>query len=258
MIKMKFKKLNESNENTITVFMNTWDNYNESGADSTITPTGWMSVDEALKYCEKYAEHEPFINDIDNPTDFDLDINEYGNAVQDLETIQTINNMNDYDKKALSAIWSYEGGSFDDSLEIFESGDFQFIPDISDYKDLAYEYIDELGGIGSAVSDPSNYIDEDEMRRDYEYDIKDMMWEDAPAQIAREEGIDEDEVTEDQIEDWIDENIDSYLDSIIEEEILLAEQGEVDLSNYFDYEKFGRALSDDGWSIESTGAVIVY
>lgn len=255
---MIFKRLNESNSDEISVFMNTWENYNEYGADGEITPTGWMTPEEALEYCEKYAEHEPFINDIDNPTDFDLDINEYGNAVQDLETIQTINNMNDYDKKALSAIWSYEGGSFDDSLEIFESGDFQFIPDISDYKDLAYEYIDELGGIGSAVSDPSNYIDEDEMRRDYEYDIKDMMWEDAPGQIAREEGIDEDEVTEDQIEDWIDENIDSYLDSIIEEEVYLVEQGEIDLSNYFDYEKFGRTLSDDGWSIESTGAIFVY
>lgn len=255
---MIFKRLNESNSDEISVFMNTWENYNEYGADGEITPTGWMTPEEALEYCEKYAEHEPFINDIDNPTDFDLDINEYGNAVEDLKTIQTINDMNDYDKKALSAIWNHEGGSFDDSLEIFESGDFQFIPDISDYKDLAYELIDELGGIENAVSDPTNYIDEDAMRRDYEYDVRDMLWEDAPEQIAREELIDEDEVTEDQIEDWIDENIDSYLDSIIEEEIYLAENGEVDLSNYFDYEAFGRDLGYDGWSIESTGAIIIY
>lgn len=255
---MIFKRLNESNSDEISVFMNTWENYNEAGGDGEITPTGWMTPEEALEYCEKYAEHEPFINDVDNPTCFELDIDEYGNTVQDLENIQTINGMNDYDRKVLSAIWNHEGGSFDDSLEIFESGDFQFIPDISDFKDLAYEYVEELGGIENAVSDPSNYIDEEAMKRDYEYDIKDVMWNDAPGQIAREEGIDEEEVTEDQIEDWVDKNKDSYLDSIIEEEVYLAEQGEIDLSDYFDYEKFGRALSDDGWSIESTGALIIF
>ena len=252
------RTLRESVSDEISVFMNTWENYNEYGADSGITPAGWMSVDEALKYCEEYAEHEPFINDIDNPTDFDLDISEYGNPVADLETIQKINELNGYDKQALAAIWNYEGGSFDDSLEIFENGNYQFIPGISDYTDLAYEYIEELGGVEYAVEDTSDYIDDDEMRRDYEQDVRDMMWEDAPSRIAEEEGIDEDEITEDQIEDWIDENIDSYLDSIVEEEVYLMGRGEINVGQYFDYEKFGRALSDDGWSIESTGAIIVY
>lgn len=245
---MKFKKLNESNENTITVFMNTWDNYNESGADGTITPTGWMSVDEALKYCEDYAEHEPFINDIDNPTDFHLDISEYGNPINDLNNIKVINGLGNDGKQALSAIWSYEGGPFEDSLAIFEEGDYQFIPDISDYTNLAYEWVNELGGVEEAVSDTSIYIDEEAMKRDYRQDVEDVMREN-----AREENI-----PEDQIDEYVNENIDDYLDSVVEEEILLAEQGEVDLSKYFDYEKFGRALSDDGWSIESTGAVIVY
>ena len=255
---MIMKKLNESNNDVITVFMNTWANYNENGADDGITPTGWMPVDEALDYCEEYAEYEPFINDIDNPTDFELDINEYGNVVEDLETIKTINDLSDYDKQVLSAIWSYEGGSFENSLEIFENGDYQFIPNVSDYTDLAYEIIDELGGIENAVNNPSYYIDEDALKRDYEYDARDMMWEDAPYQISQELGIDEDEVTEEQIEEYIDENIDDYVNSLVEEEIYLAEQGDLDLSDYFDYEKFGRDLSYDGWSIESTGAINIF
>ena len=115
-----------------------------------------------------------------------------------------------------------------------------------------------MGGIGNAVSDPSEYIDESAMRRDYEYDVRDMLWEDAPERIADELGIDEEEVTEEQIEDYVDENIDDFLDGIIEEEIYLAEQGEIDLSNYFDYEQYGRDLSFDGWSIESTGAINVF
>ena len=245
---MNFKRLNESNSDEITIFMNTWENYNENGADSGITPTGWMTADEAIEYCNEYAEHEPFINDIDNPTDFNLDISEYGNPVTDLENIKIINSLDDYDKQALSAIWNYEGGSFEDSLSIFESGDYQFIPNISDYKDLAYEYIEELGGIDNAVSDTSNYIDEEAMKRDYRQDTEDMM----------RENISDEDMTEDEIDEYINDNIEEYLDSIVSEEVLLAEKGEIDLSNYFDYEKFGRALSDDGWSIESTGAIIVY
>lgn len=252
------KLLKESVDNEITVFMNTWENYNEYGADSGITPTGWMSVEEAIDYCNEYAEHEPFINDIDNPTDFDLDVSEYGNPVADLENIQRINELSDYDREALSAIYNHQGGSFDDSFEIFESGDYQFIPGISDYTDLAYEIIDQMGGIGNAVSDPTNYIDESAMRRDYEYDVRDMLWEDAPERIADELGIEEEDVTEEQIEDYVDENIDDYLDGIIEEEIYLAGQGEIDLSNYFDYEQYGRDLSFDGWSLESTGAINIF
>ena len=251
---MIIRKLNESNNDEITVFMNTWANYNNSGADASITPTGWMSVDEARDYMEEYAEYEPFINDVDNPTNFDLDINEYSGP-EALDTLETINNMGESDKDALAAIWNYEGGSFEDSLEIFENGDYQFYPEISSLTDLAYELIDDLGGIENAVSDPTNYIDEDAMRRDYEYDARDMLYDDAKYSIAQEEGIDEDEVTDEQIEDYVDENLDSYLDSIVEEEIYLAENGEVDLSNYFDYEAFGRDLGYDGWSIESTGAI---
>ena len=62
-----------------------------------------------------------------------------------------------------------------------------------------------------------------------------------------------------EIEDWIDNNIDSYLDSIIEEEIYLAEKGEVDLSDYFDYEAYGRDLSYDGtFTIVDGGIIELY
>ena len=254
---MDVKKLNESVNDEITVFMNTWANYNENGADGGITPTGWMTVDEARDYMEEYADYEPFINDVDNPTEFDLDINEYSGP-DALDEIETINNMDGYDREALAAILNSQGGSFEDALNIFESGDYSFYPGISSLEDLAYEMIDELGGISNAVSDPTNYIDEDAMRRDYEYDVRDMMYDDAPSQIADELDIEEEDVTEEMIEDWIDENMESYLDSIIEEEMYLAEQGEIDLTNYFDYEAFGRDLGFDGWSIESTGAINVF
>ena len=152
------------NENEITVFMNTWANYNENGADDGITPTGWMSVDEALDYCEEYAEYEPFINDVDNPLGVDLGISEYGNVIEDLENIQRINDIPEYDRDALIAILEDQGGSINDALEIWEDGDYEFYPNISDYTDLAYEIIEGIGGIGEALGDRANYyIDEDSM-----------------------------------------------------------------------------------------------
>ena len=56
----------ESDDDLIKVFMNTWANYNEYGADEGITPTGWMTPEEAIEYAKKYEEYEPFINDTDN------------------------------------------------------------------------------------------------------------------------------------------------------------------------------------------------
>ena len=72
------------------VFMNTWENYNEYGADSGITPTGWMSIEDAIDYFEEYAEHEPFINDTDNiPKVFG--IGEYSSVKDAEEPCQSCN-----------------------------------------------------------------------------------------------------------------------------------------------------------------------
>ena len=55
-IKRKPKKnLKEAADDEIKLFMNTWANYNENGADDRKTPTGWMSLDEAEEYAKKYA-----------------------------------------------------------------------------------------------------------------------------------------------------------------------------------------------------------
>ena len=250
------RKFNEDINDEITVFMNTWQNYNENGADDGVTPTGWMSVDEAKDYVEQYADYEPFINDVDNPTSFDLEINEYGNVLEDLDIIESINNLSDYEKEVLSAIWNNQGGSFNDSKELFDNGDYQFYSGISDYGDLARQLIDDLGGISNAVTEPSNYIDEEALRNSYRDPAEEILRDSAVSDIANEEDIEEADVSEEMIEDYIAENIDSFLESIVDEEISLAEMGEIDLSDFFDYDKFGRDLSFDGWSIEPTGAIL--
>lgn len=332
------KALKESPDDEIKIFMNTWANYNENGADISQygfenMADGWLSIDDAIEFAEKYADDEPFINDTDNvPAGFD--INEYS-SVDVLNDLKEYEELDSYDKEALSAIMEATGDDFESAKEILDSGDWRFYKGIDNFTDLAYEIIDELGGLEEALGDRvSNYIDEDAMRRAYEWDIRDSMRDDAenaveedhygelttddfdnlPKEVELDIELsdydDEDELndairdeiaynldldfdvddletaiesfetetTEDgktiaknivynfetydkdaEIEDWIDDNIDSYLDSIIEEDIYLAEKGELDLSDYFDYEAYGRDLSFDGtFTIVDGGIIELY
>lgn len=250
------KPLTESFDD-MQVFMNTWANYNENGADSGITPTGWMSIDDAIEYCEEYADYEPFINDTDN-VPFD-DINEYSNASSVLQELKELQES-DVDEDVVAAIVEATGYGIKEAVEIAESGDYYWYPGLSSYTDLAYEIIDELGGLGEALGDRViNYIDEDQMRREYRWDIREIMRDTAEQEVDdAHEGEDEDSYDRDQeIEDWMDEHEDEWLDMIIDENIRMAEAGEVDLSNYFDYEAFGRDLSFDGYTIVDGGIILV-
>ena len=257
------KKLKESHIRNLTesfdnmeVFMNTWANYNEYGADGVLTPTGWMSIDEAIEYCEEYAEYEPFINDTDNVP---FDVNEYSNASSVLQDLKELQDSN-VDEDVVEAIVEAGGYDVKEAVEIAERGDYYFYPDVHDYSDLAYAVIDEIGGLGEALGDSvANYIDEDQMRREYSWDIRNIMRDTAEYEVDEaHEGEDEDSYDREQeIEDWMDEHEDEWLDMVIGEDIEAAERGEVDLSNYFDYEAYGRDLSYDGYTFTDKGAILI-
>lgn len=251
--------VNESDFDDIRIYMNTWANYNENGADLSkygieSLADGWLTVDEALEFAEEHAEDEPFINDTDNVP---FEVSEYDNAVSTLEALQRLQESN-VDEDVVIAIIEATGDSIDEAIDIAESGDYYFYPNVDNDTDLAYAVIDEIGSLGDALGDRvTNYIDEDAMRRDYEYDVRNILYDDAKSEIAREEDIDEDEVTDEQIEEWVDNNFDSYMDSIIDDEISAAERGDIDLSNYFDYEAFGRDLRFDGYTYTDKGAILI-
>ncbi len=250
------KSLNESFDD-MQVFMNTWANYNEYGADGVLTPAGWMSIDDAIDYCEEYAEYEPFINDTDN-IPFD-DVNEYSNASSVLQELKELQES-DVDEDVVAAIVEATGYNVKKAVEIAESGDYFWYPGLSSYTDLAYAVIDEIGSLKDALGDRVvNYIDEDQMRREYRWDIREIMRDSAEDAVDEaHEGEDEDSYDREQeIEDWMDEHEDEWLDMIIGEDIEAAERGEVDLSNYFDYEAFGRDLSFDGYTIVDGGIILV-
>lgn len=227
------------------VYMNTWKNYNEYGADLDAygIKDGWMTIDDALEFCKEHAEDEPFINDTDGVP---IEISDYDNAVDKLNQLKKIEEA-DVDEDVFKAF--IEEGSYTDVDEIIdkiESGDYIFFPDVDNDEDLAREYIDMCGGITSAVSNGrlEDYFDEEAYKEENEDDIRNL--------IAENEGYES-------IDDVTDEELKSYLDGIMEDEIANAKYSNNDdfFDKYFDYKAFGDELSFD-YTYTSTGALCSY
>ena len=231
------KNLKESEDSgKLEVFMNTWANYNEYGADEGITPTGWMSPEEALEYCKKYAEYEPFINDVENSP---VEVSEYDNAPQKLEQLIKLNNSEN--KEIVKAI--IESGHTDDideAIEIADNGDYTWFPGVSSDYELGEAYINMVGSIKDTLGDrATNYIDESRLREDLRDDATNAIYEDGEYES---------------IDDIPEEEIDSYVDSFIDDMLI----DDVTLENYFDYEAFGRDLGFDGFTFTTDGCICIY
>ena len=169
-MKRKSKKnLKEAADDEIRLFMNTWANYNENGADDGITPTGWMSLDEAEEYAEKYAEYEPFINDTDNVPE-ELGVNEYSGVSETIDMLRKYEDFDDTQKEVFAAFID-DGYEVDEAFSIVDDGDYFYIEGDSD-TDLAYNYIDDIGGIEQLDRDTlERYFDYDAFGRDLAYDF---------------------------------------------------------------------------------------
>lgn len=162
------RKMTEAYYGEPMVFMNTWANYNEHGADGVITPTGWMSIDDAIEYFEKYAEYEPFINDTEDiPESFGIGER---STVEDLEVVKDWVDMDESDKELVAAICEI-GYSIDEAIDKVQGSEYFHIAADTD-EELAYEYIEELGGIEQLGRDTlETYFDYERFGRDLSFDF---------------------------------------------------------------------------------------
>ena len=169
-IKRKPKKnLKEAADDEIKLFMNTWANYNENGADDGITPTGWMSLDEAEEYADKYEEYEPFINDTDNVPE-ELGVNEYSNIPETADMLRKYEDFDDTQREVFAAFID-DGYKVDEAFDIVDDGDYFYVEGDTD-TDLAYNYIDEIGGVENLDRDTlERYFDYDGFGRDLAFDF---------------------------------------------------------------------------------------
>ena len=128
----------------ISVFLNTWANYNENGADGGFWVNLPCDLDETLEKLakstgEEVDEMEVFINDYE--TDFDgVEIGEHTDLETLNETAEQLEALDEYDLEKLQAILEADGGSLEDALENMD--DYIFYAHMS-LEDVAYEIVEE-------------------------------------------------------------------------------------------------------------------
>ena len=233
------KKLIEDYDNEIKVYMNTWKNYNEYGADLVLYDNidGWMSIEEAKEFAELHNDDEPFINDTENCP---IKVSEYDNCMKILEDLEAYEDCDD--KEVLTAILESENDDIQNALEILNSGDYIFFADIDNDEDLAHAYIDMIGGL-DGINNIEDYIDENAYKE---------SWREIAENTIREEQPDLDENS-----DEFENEVELWLDTVYPEQLALAiENNSKDLEDYFDYEAYGRDLSFK-YFYASTGAISI-
>lgn len=222
------KQLKESYTPTddIMVYMNTWKNYNEYGADLEAygIKDGWMTPEQGLEFCKKYAEDEPFINDTDNCP---IEVSDYDNAPAKLKELIR---YNEYEDKTLlkNAMETGMYNTVDEYIDVLESGDYTWFPGVSDDAELGEAWVDMVGFEG--VSNKENYIDRQK--------VIDMI---------------ESTYSEEELEEYggAEEEADVMIDSYV------SDGNEDFIEQYFDYDALGRDLSFD-FTYTSDGAIELY
>lgn len=163
------KNLKEAVDDEIELFMNTWANYNEHGADGVITPTGWMSLDEVEEYADKYEEYEPFINDTDNVPK-ELGVNEYSDISETIDMLRKYEDFDDTQKEVFAALID-DGYEADKAFDIVDDNDYFYVKG-DDAAELAENYIDVIGGVESLNRDTlERYFDYGGFGRDLAFEF---------------------------------------------------------------------------------------
>ena len=133
-----------TNTTLISVFLNTWGNYNENGADGGFWVNLPCDIEETLERLAKSTgenidEMEVFINDYD--TDINgLEISENSNIEALNDIAEQLEALDDYDIEKLEAILEADGGSLENALENMD--DYTFYAHMS-LEDVAYEIVEE-------------------------------------------------------------------------------------------------------------------
>ena len=152
----------------ISVFLNTWKNYNENGADGGFWIELPCDLDEALERLaestgEEVGEMEVFINDFE--TDINgLEISENSNISDLNDLAERLEALDKYDLEKLEAILEADGGSLENALDNID--DYTYYANMS-LEDVAYEIVDECYDLPDIAQ---RYFDYAAFARDLGYD----------------------------------------------------------------------------------------
>ena len=133
----------------LNIFVNTWGNYNENGAEGGKWITLPMDEDDLIEELENIAEamgdNDPEYCIHDYEWDEDIDgkaISEYDNIETINELCQSLDNLSIYERKVYNAAVEYWGGNWVDPDDL---DGFNLYEDIKDDYDLGYYWAVESG-----------------------------------------------------------------------------------------------------------------
>ena len=128
----------------ISVFLNTWGNYNENGADGGFWVELPCDLDEVLERLaastgEDVDEMEVFINDFETEIG-GLEISENSNISELNDLAEQLESLDKYDLEKLQAILEAEGESLENALDNMD--DYIYYSNMS-LEEVAHEIVNE-------------------------------------------------------------------------------------------------------------------
>ena len=157
----------------LNLFVNTWGNYNENGADGGQWITLPMNPEELEEVLDNIAalmkdtDPEWFINDYEWTIETELgDVNEMDNIQEWNERCQEADNLEEWEAEEIAAAIEAYGYTFAEALERQQRGCFIFYPG-RDLEELAEELINECYDLPEFAL---RYFDYEAFARDLSFD----------------------------------------------------------------------------------------
>ena len=157
----------------LNIFVNTWGNYNENGADGGQWITLPMEADELEEVLENIAalmkdeDPEWFINDYEWTIDQELgDVHEMDSITEWNERCQEADNLEEWEAEEIAAAIEAYGYTFAEALDRQQRGCFIFYPG-QDLEEVAEELINECYDLPEFAL---RYFDYEAFARDLSFD----------------------------------------------------------------------------------------
>ena len=159
----------------LNIFVNTWGNYNENGADGGQWITLPMEEEELQEVLENIAalmeDNDPewFINDYEWTIDTELgDVHEMDSIIEWNERCQEADDLEEYEAEEIAAAMEAYGYTFAEAYERQQRGCFVFYAG-RDLQEVAEEIADECY-LYNAPEFLARYFDYDAFARDLSFD----------------------------------------------------------------------------------------
>ena len=160
----------------LNIFINTWGNYNEHGADGGEWVTLPMDADDLEEKMEAIAEQmndndpEYFINDYEWTTDIEPRAIEEMENIMDLnEFINELDGLTEYEQKKIAAAIEAFGYDFEEAMDKQQRGCFIFYEGM-DLEEVAEELVNECYFTKDTPDIFTRYFDYAAFARDLGYD----------------------------------------------------------------------------------------